>query len=110
MKRSEYIEKLNRIILILNDKLQHNLKIHHCYEKDKNPNAGLLDLLEFTTDVICERCNINFELDLVNRKYYDNLFEDVTYCFNCFALGDGLSALNCINIKCHDFIIKGIIE
>jgi hypothetical protein len=111
LKKEEYIEKLNKIMLLLNNKLGHSLKLHHFYNKIFKNNKDKDDLLDFTTDVICEKCNNNFELDLVyNESYYDNNFEGISYCFNCFDLGDGLVALNCIDIKCNDLIIKGIIE
>jgi hypothetical protein len=110
LTKLEYLIYLEEIIELINEKLKHDLKIKFTeYTFDDKEDNG------FNTDVTCNRCGYNFEIDMVGiMSYYDNKYKDISFAFSSIQLFT-LDLIhepenNCMKWTCEELLIKQIIE
>lgn len=110
MTKLEYLLLIEKIILYINETLNHDLKCKFAEYTFKNRDNC------FESDLICNRCNFEFNLDIaINNNYYDNIIDNVSYKFvtldfdNSFIFGLPIEK-NRMNMTCNEMLIKNILE
>lgn len=109
MNKLQYLLLIEELILLLNNELKHDLKVKftgYSFNQDES----------FESDLICNRCNVEFELDIAeNVNYYNNSYDNrISFDFTSIKLfNNGIhrdEENDCMVIPCNELIVKGIIE